>query len=190
MRPLSIRVRVTLAFAIAMTALFAAAASLLVVRVAAQLDSAIDDELRARAVDVAAQSPAGRRPFLGSDARFTEILSAGAAYPPRTVARVLEGEPTRVRVMAVRAGSRLVVVGQSLEARDEAISQLRAQLLLGLPLAVLATCVAGYFAAAGALRPVKLMTRRARDISAAEIGARLPVPDSHDEIADLGRTLN
>jgi signal transduction histidine kinase len=189
MRPAAVRVRVTLVFARAMTALFAALAVWLVVRVGDQLDEAIDDGLRARAADVAAQAPTGAR-APSSDARFTEVAAAGSPYPPRTESRMFEGEPTRMRVMAVRAGAHLVVVGQSLEARDEAVAQLKAQLLFGLPLAVLATCVAGYLAAAGALRPVRLMTRRAREISGGDAGARLPVPDTADEIADLGTTLN
>ena len=42
----------------------------------------------------------------------------------------------------------------------------------------------------GALRPVAAMTRRARDVSAGDSDARLPVPDSRDEIAELGHTLN
>jgi signal transduction histidine kinase len=82
------------------------------------------------------------------------------------------------------------VVGQSLEARDEALNGLKGQLALGLPLAVLVACVAGYFATAGALRPVTLMTRRAREISAGSQGTRLPVPNTHDKISDLGTTLN
>ena len=187
MSRLPIRVRVTLAFAIAMVGLFAVLSLVLEARVAHQLDATIDDGLRARATDVAA---GGGSRFPGSDARFTEVRRGGAPYGPKTITRTIEGERTRMRVLATRDGSQLVVVGQSLEARDEALDGLKGQLALGLPLAVLAACVAGYFAAAGALRPVKLMTRRAREISASSPGARLPVPDARDEIADLGTTLN
>ncbi|WP_053227100.1 ATP-binding protein [Solirubrobacter soli] len=187
MNRLAIRVRVTLAFAIAMIALFTVLALVLEARVTQQVDDAIDDGLRARATDVAA---GGAARFPGSDARFTEVLPGGTPYGPRTITRTIEGEPTRMRVLAIRDGPRLIVVGQSLEARDEALNGLKGQLALGLPLAVLAACVAGYFAAAGALRPVTLMTRRAREISAGSQGTRLPVPDTHDEISDLGTTLN
>ena len=175
-----VRIRVTLAFALAMTVFFTAGAALLVARVSSQLDATIDDGLRARAADAGHTSD--------SETRFTRVLAGGTSYPPRTIIRMIEGEPTRMRVMARRGASGLVVVGQSLEARDEAITQLKAQLVIALPLAVLFTCVAGYFAAAGALRPVKHMTRRARAISAGEPDARLPVPAAKDEIADLGAT--
>jgi two-component system, OmpR family, sensor kinase len=82
------------------------------------------------------------------------------------------------------------VVGQALEARDDAVDQLRAQLLVAGPVALLLASLAGYLTAAGALRPVVRMTRRAGDIDAATPGARLPVPRARDEIRELGTTLN
>lgn len=189
MRRAPIRVRVTLAFALAMLALFAALAVVIMVRVTHQIDATIDEGLHARASDVAT-APAGRPLFHGTDARFTEIRVGGAPYGPRTVTRQLEGEATHIRELAVRSGPRLVVVGQNLEARDEALSGLKSQLALGLPLGLVLVCLAGYLATAGALRPVKAMTRRAREISAGDAGAQLPVPGTRDEIADLGTTLN
>lgn len=189
MRRAPIRVRVTLAFAAAMVALFAALAIVIVVRVTHQLDVTIDEGLRARAGDIAA-APSGRPLLHGSDARFTEIRVGGTPYGPRTITRRLEGEPTRIRELAIRSGPRLVVVGQNLEARDEAVSGLKSQLALGLPLGLVLVCLAGYLATAGALRPVQAMTRRAREISAGDADAQLPVPDTRDEIADLGTTLN
>ncbi len=44
--------------------------------------------------------------------------------------------------------------------------------------------------AAGALRPVERMRRRAAALTAGEAEGRLPVPPSRDEIARLGDTLN
>src|SRR5215210_879139 len=56
--------------------------------------------------------------------------------------------------------------------------------------APLLASLAGYGVAAGALRPVERMRRRAAGIQAADPGARLPVPPSRDEIGRLGETLN
>jgi signal transduction histidine kinase len=44
--------------------------------------------------------------------------------------------------------------------------------------------------ATGALRPVEAMRRRAATISGSRTGERLPVPQSADELARLGETLN
>ena len=84
----------------------------------------------------------------------------------------------------------VVVVGASLEDRDDALSGLLAQLLIGGPLALLLASAAGYALAAAALRPVESMRRRAAEISAAEPGRRLPVPEAQDEVRRLGETLN
>jgi two-component system OmpR family sensor kinase len=94
-------------------------------------------------------------------------------------------ETDRVRLLAtpVQAqGQRLVVVvGASLEATEEAQRNLRRLLLIGGPVALLLASLAGYGAAAGALRPVELMRRRAREIQASRPGRRLPVPPSRDD---------
>jgi signal transduction histidine kinase len=85
---------------------------------------------------------------------------------------------------------RIVVVGTSLEDRNDAVASLRRLLLLGGPIALLLASLAGYGVTALALRPVERMRRRAGAISTAEPGMRLPVPPSGDEIGRLGHTLN
>src|SRR5207248_3603709 len=60
----------------------------------------------------------------------------------------------------------------------------------GMFVALLLACLAGYGVASGALRPVEAMRRRAAEISGARAGERLPVPESADELARLGETLN
>lgn len=102
------------------------------------------------------------------------------------------GEPARLLATPVRAqGQRLVVVvGTSLEDQREALGNLLALLAIGGPIALLLASLAGYGVAAGALRPVDAMRRRAAEIEDAEPGQRLPVPPADDEIARLGDTLN
>lgn len=84
----------------------------------------------------------------------------------------------------------IVVVGTSLEARDEALGSLRTQLLIGGPFALLLASFAGYGLAAAALRPVAAMRRRAAGISGSRPHERLPRPPAHDEVRELGDTLN
>ncbi len=84
----------------------------------------------------------------------------------------------------------VVIVGTSLESRDEALRQLTTQLLIGGPVTLLLAALAGYGLAGAALRPVEAMRARAALISGTDHGARLPVPPADDEIRRLGETLN
>jgi heavy metal sensor kinase len=103
-------------------------------------------------------------------------------------------ERERVRVLAtpVHAQDRrlIVVVGASLEPSDDAQAKLGRLLMVGAPIALLLASLIGYGAAAGALRPVELMRRRAQEIQASRPGRRLPVPPANDEVGRLGETLN
>jgi two-component system, OmpR family, sensor kinase len=83
-----------------------------------------------------------------------------------------------------------VVVGATLDDRDETLSRLATLLLIGGPIALLLASLAGYWAAGSALRPVERMRRRAAEISAGDPGERLPVPPTDDELGRLGTTLN
>jgi signal transduction histidine kinase len=127
-----------------------------------------------------------RSPLL--DARRLALALRGPAFFPSTIG----DEHVRLLAIPVAAqGQRLVVVvGTSLEPRFEALSDMRSQLLIGGPIALLLASLAGYLLAAAALRPVERMGERAATISAASPGRRLPVPRTDDEIARLGIRLN
>lgn len=160
----------------------------------------------------------GRSPLTEQGEGLAQILSAGgrvidaepslrhaALLGPAEIRRALRGtivvehersqvEPGRVRLLAtpVRAQDQrlVVVVGAALGPSEEALRELGGLLLVGGPVALLVASLAGYWAAAGALRPVELMRRRAREIQAGQPGRRIPVPPSGDEVARLGETLN
>jgi heavy metal sensor kinase len=144
-------------------------------------------DTRGRVVDA---PPAQRRRALLRPAELRRA-ARGTIFVQR---RSPTGEPDQVRLLAtpVRAQDRrlIVVVGASLDATTEAQAELGGLLLIGGPIALLVAALAGYGAAAGALRPVELMRRRAQDIQASRPGRRLPVAPSSDEVARLGATLN
>jgi two-component system OmpR family sensor kinase len=156
---------------------------------------------------------------IDADERFVQVLdSAGrvvvgsphignkAVLPADVVARVrdrgsLELELDRVPGIAGRArllavpvdsveGSPVLVVGSSLEDRDETTRGFLILLLLVGPIALVLVSALGYTLATAALRPVESMRVQAEAISASEPGRRLPLPASHDEISRLGETLN
>jgi heavy metal sensor kinase len=103
-------------------------------------------------------------------------------------------EPIQARLLATPVQAQgqelVVVVGASLEDRNDAIANLRTLLFIGGPVALLLASLAGFGVATASLRPVESMRRRAGAISTAQPGQRLPVPRSSDEIGRLGHTLN
>ena len=84
----------------------------------------------------------------------------------------------------------VVAVGTSLEDRNQALSNLRALLLVGEPIALLLAALAAYAVISAALRPVEAMRTRAAAISAEDLGRRLPLSAGRDELRRLGETLN
>ena len=216
---LPIRIRLTLAFAVAMAVVFAATGLFLYLRLGSALDRTLEQGLRARAAVVTAlaqQADTGLQASLrGSNNGFAQVIGTqgnvldwtpglarqsllstsqlrSAVGGLHFFAGTLGGEPVRLLAVPVTAqGQRMVVVvGASLQPREAALSDLRDQLVIGGPIALLLASLAAYFLAAAALRPVERMGERAATISAASPGRRLPVPETDDEIARLGNRLN
>jgi heavy metal sensor kinase len=106
----------------------------------------------------------------------------------------LSGFAGRARVLATPVdgpgGTRILLVGASLEDRDETVRGFLVELLLIGPAALVLASLLGYRLATAALRPVERMRVEAEAISASEPGRRLPLPDSEDEVHRLGVTLN
>jgi two-component system, OmpR family, sensor kinase len=211
---LPIRLRVTLAFAVAMAIVLAATGLFLYLRLGSALDRTIDQSLRARASDVGALVRQGDS--LGAEGQgITQVLDSGgavlAARPGLgrplltseeisrassraiTIERPIPNADEAARILAApletQRGPRIVVVGASLEQRGDALENLFLALLIGGPLALVLASLAGYGLAAAALRPVESMRREAEAVSAAEPGRRLPLPPARDEISRLGETL-
>jgi signal transduction histidine kinase len=82
------------------------------------------------------------------------------------------------------------VVGATLGDRIESLSRLLQAFVIGGPVALALASLGGWAAAGAALRPVERMRREAEVVSMAEPSRRLPVPDTGDELARLGVTLN
>lgn len=63
-------------------------------------------------------------------------------------------------------------------------------LAIGLPLAIGAAGIAGYWLAGRALAPVSKMTDEVQSITAERLDARLPISNPNDELGRLGTTFN
>jgi two-component system, OmpR family, sensor kinase len=100
-------------------------------------------------------------------------------------ARIL-GRPARGR-----EGRVVVVVGQSLNDRNEALAGVVTSFAIGGPVAIVVAAGLGYLLAGVGLAPVEAMRKRAREVSLDRTGEQeLPLPTAHDEVRRLGETLN
>ena len=206
MSRLPVRLRLTLAFALAMAVVLGAVGALLYLRLGDALDEQLEENLEVRAQVLAdgggldtgddenlAQrlgpdgSPVASSPGL-DQALVTPQEAARAQEGSFFLTREVDGEPVRLLVSPADEGT--LVVGASLEDREEALDELLAQLFVVGPLALVLASAAGYLLATAALRPVEAMRREAAEISTDEVGRRLPLPRAHDEIRRLGETLN
>jgi two-component system, OmpR family, sensor kinase len=215
-----IRVRLTLIFLVLVGILLSGVGLLLYLRLGADLTDAIDAGLRSRSKTVLAALRTGgkfndKATAAEFDQSFVQILrrdgsvrdssSALGLQPvlsPRQVGSFKGSlfferqigpatEPVSARFLAIRTrrGS-IVVVGQSMEQRAQALGRLLKLLVVALPASILTVAFVGYLLTAAALRPVERMREEAATISSTEPGRRLSIPTARDEVRRLGNTLN
>ena len=201
-----------------MLLMLASAALFVYLRLRADLDDRIDASLASRAA--ALVEPRGAPSLAGvaledPEETFVQMLSStgevldlvgtlrGPALSPDearrattqtvTLERALPGVDGRARLLAragVDGGAPVVVVGQSLVDRNDALSNVISSFVVGGVVAILFASVIGYLLATAGLAPVEAMRRRARDVSLRSGDEGLPLPAAHDEIYRLGETLN
>ncbi len=216
----SLRARVTLASAAMLAIIFAATGVFLSVRLEADLMSSVDESLSVWAagllpnvegatdtVDVETQGVP-----TGSDEAATQVLDptvTGAVdpeHPPllstSEIADVhgptffeheltVWGEAEPSRILAIPAGGDLVlVVAVPIDDQRDALAGLAHLLWIAGPLALVVTVGLTWLLVGATLRPVESMREEAAAISGSEPGRRLPVPNTGDEVARLGETLN
>jgi signal transduction histidine kinase len=214
MNRVPVRVRLTLGFAAAMAVVLAVVGLFVYHRVANELLRTVDqtlvgqarEEIEAGSVDADTGSGPTFAQLFSSDGRLLHSQPRGlpALAGRQSLAEALSGKrvwlnrrlPPRLgegewRVLVVPAPSRhgVAVLARSLEPRSESLDHLRHELLIFLPLALLAASLGGYALAAGALRPVETLRRRAAAVTPGE-PSKLPVSPAGDEVSRLALTLN
>lgn len=213
-----IRAKLTVAFGLAMLLMLAAAALFVYLRLRADLDERVDAELQARAATLAqarGEPSLSEVALEDPEETFVQLLAADgqvlgsmgtvrgpallpdevhrAVAGPVTVERSLPGVDGEARVLARTAtadASRIVVVGQSLIDRDDALGNVVASFTIGGVAATLLASGIGYLLATIGLSPVEAMRRRAGEVSLHQADQLLPLPTARDEIRRLGETLN
>jgi len=113
------------------------------------------------------------------------------SYSERSI-RLSDGTPVRLISKRHRLEGRPTVirVGFSEQPLWERFWQVMLGLIVGLPLALGLAGVGGYFLAKHALSPVERMARRAHEINAEHLSARLDVENPEDELGHLAAAFN
>jgi two-component system, OmpR family, sensor kinase len=140
---------------------------------------------RGRVVDA---TGGARVPALSPDE--TAAISSDARLLERRVPGIVDSARLLARRVETNGRAQVVVVGASLEDRNDALANVVSSFLIGGAVAVLLASGVGYLLARAGLSPVEAMRRRAARISLARAGERLPLPAAKDEIRSLGETLN
>ncbi|WP_217239321.1 cell wall metabolism sensor histidine kinase WalK [Streptomyces sp. AC555_RSS877] len=96
-----------------------------------------------------------------------------------------------VQVETDKAGLLTVYAGAPLSAEQSAVNTALTVMLIGFPLLLAVVAGVTWLVTRRALRPVEGIRGEMAAITASEdLGRRVPVPDTHDEVARLARTTN
>lgn len=143
-----------------------------------------------------------------ADGRLQQALGLYRALPPLTTAllRARQGRATfttvaeplhqqlvRFYTMPVVENGRpiaILEVAQNFDEQQETLRKLRWRLLLATPLLIASATLGGYWLAARALAPIDHITLMARQISAADLSARLNLSTTDDEVGRLASTFD
>src|SRR3989454_7579137 len=203
-RQRSIRVRLTLWYAAALSAVLALYAggvfAFLRHGLSADLDGGLRDD-REVAEQMLERTPAGGVGWRAEPDDDDDEAVAGRWLEVRSPDGTLlyarpSGVPGDVRVRRLSGPytvDGLPVVIQVARSEEPLRRELRELLMVmgaGLPLAVGIAAMGGYFLARRALAPVSRMAERARTITAERLGERLPVENPGDELGQLAAVFN
>ncbi len=216
----SIRVRITLIAAVAVTAVMTIASMLLVSIQREQLTSNVDTALRQRADDIASLFGSATSGLVdiaaGSDEGFAQVVdSTGtvvastpnlAGEPPlpidgplgndRTI-RTVEGlavddDVFRVLTQIIDLPGEHVVlhVGATIDVVEESVAVLLGTLGVTIPLVVTVVAALVWWLVGRTLLPVEAIRREVAEIGSLELHRRVPMPPHADEISRLAGTMN
>ena len=210
---MSIKLRVAIAFTLALAAAFALGSWLFVSHLNAQLFTALDktviaqlasyqtaDDLESAAPISAPRnslvqviSPSGRVLGHSAEAGTAPLLNPNQVRRARStgLTKAIGDEQFRFHAAPIRETGAIAVVGVSIEGQVSA--PLRAQteaLVIGGAIFVLIGGIGAYWFGAAALRPVERLRREVAALSASDSAKGIQVPRTRDELASLAGTMN
>ena len=207
MNPRSIRFRLTVWYAVVLTAGLGLFGALVWVSLQHQLSDEIDRELAGRSSrfeayfkEEAATKSADQlrdeleefsQAFAPSSSVDIQGSNGFAFRYPAHAQQATAAEARTLRREFASNGDRFQLEVRVPTAEMDRTLALLRRLLLGLiPLVIAIACVGGALLSGRALRPVTALTQAARSISIENLSERLPVADTGDELAQLAATLN
>ena len=144
--------------------------------------AAQDAEAKASVVVVQARTPGPDAPSAHEpQAQVIEELSDSALRP---------GTATVTKEVQTSDGPVSVTGVASTEPARAALATLKGVLLPGVPTLLALVALATWFAVGRVLRPVSAIRAKLADITASDLRARVPEPNTRDEVAALARTVN
>ena len=217
---LSLRARLTLAFAAGMMVVSVGVGAFIYTQVRRDLRDEVDLGLRGRAQALVASaalehglaSTSGH--FADNDESFAQLLSTDGRVLDSTRSvggRALVGtsllghgrpvfvdrtppglEPARLLVVPATVHGRraYLVVGATMSDTREALTRLLALFAIAFPAALVVSSLIGWLLAGAALRPVRRMSAEAAAVNATHPDRRLHVPRTDPGLALLAETLN
>jgi len=123
------------------------------------------------------------------------LLYASRGEPHFSSFELSPDEPRTVRLLTYPILERnqvfeIVQVAEPLDEIVETVDHFRGVMLLWSPLVVASITMAGWFLAGRVLAPITQMNRSIRQITVENLGERLAVGTSNDELAQLAQTFN
>ena len=204
-----LRLRVTLAFAIASALALGLLGTFVAITVSRSLEERLHDTLGSELESLLAHPAADRAAVVrqSTDEVFMQLrqgshltrapslrttISAPAGFSNRTV-RLADDEGVEAEYSLVyvrHVDGQEITVGTTRDDSDATAASIRRGLMIGIPSALLLAAVLGYVIAGAGLRPIERMRQQASVISSQRSSARLPLPAARDELHRLGVTLN
>jgi signal transduction histidine kinase len=181
-----VRGRVTFTVLVVTAALYSVLGTIGFVQIASSGRDAIEE----RIVEVLDQFEATVRAGSGAVTISTADGVTASAISGTVVPEAPQGTLQVTRTVEVN-GTTLTLVGVSSQARlTDSLRSLYRGLWIAIPLASIVTALMAGLATRRALRPVGDITDLAATIGGSQTGARVPVPDTGDEIERLAVTVN
>lgn len=106
--------------------------------------------------------------------------------PPKVASEAVDVS----KVVNTRVGPLTIHALTPVSEVERSTGALRGALIISLPVLALSAGIMTWIITGRALAPVAAMTRRVRELSATNLDARVPVPQTADEIAHLAQTMN
>ncbi len=200
----SIRFRLTVWYAVILTAGLGLFSILIWITLQHQLIADLDAELEGRANRLEAYF---KEEYAHATGRhlLTELKEFSQAYAPTSYVEIkgASGFAFHYPPQATPDESRIVKrhfswngeefaieVRAPMADTDRTLALLRELLLALIPLVIALACIGGTMLSARALQPLTALTDAAQSISIENLSARVPVADTGDELARLAATLN